>query len=195
VRLIKHLSPAFPAIVIGNSSGAIVSFKLLSRHPDLVSTVLPYEPPAARFLPDFDSLFAAAEEVYATYRAAGNFAGRERFADFIKANSSMRKSITQMPTDDAGHNWNSMYWWEREFMSYPNTEFDVDDELRPHKDKLVLVNGRDSNLEAYQFRANVALAERLGLEVVLFPGEHVGHWTCPGDFAAKLVEVLHARGQ
>jgi pimeloyl-ACP methyl ester carboxylesterase len=181
--------------VVGNSSGAIVSFKLLSRHPDLVSTVVAYEPPAARFLPDFDSLFAAAEEVYATYRAAGNFAGRERFADFIKANSSMRKSITQMPTDDVGHNWNSMYWWEREFMSYPNTEFDVDGELELHKDKLVLVNGRDSNTEAYQFRANVALAERLGLEVIEFPGEHIGHASCPGDFAAKLVEVLTTRGQ
>jgi pimeloyl-ACP methyl ester carboxylesterase len=181
--------------VIGNSSGGIVSFKLLSRHPDLVSTVLPYEPPAARFLPDFDSLFAAAEEVYATYRAAGNFAGRERFADFIKADSSMRNSITQTPTNDASHNWNSMYWWEREFMPYPNTEFDVDGELKPYKDKLVLVNGRDSNTEAYQFRANVALAERLGLQVVLFPGEHVGHSTCPRDFAANLVEVFGTRGQ
>lgn len=126
---------------------------------------------------------------------AGMVAAYQKFAELIKAEEPMKSMMTKAPTDDVRRNWNSMYWFEREFMTYPNHEFNVDEELKPHKDKLVLVNGKDSDGEAYQVRANMALAERLGLEVVLFPGGHVGHSTCPGEFAAKLVEVLAARGQ
>lgn len=181
--------------MIGNSSGAIVSFKLLSRHPNLVATVLAYEPPAARFLPDFEALYASAEDIYATYRAVGMAPAYEKFIVLTKTEESMGRMISAAPTDDVRRNWNSMYWFEREFMAYPHTEFDVDEELRPHKAKLVLINGEESNKEAYQFRANVALAERLGLQVLLFPGAHVGHATNPVEFAAKLAEILDSRGQ
>lgn len=157
--------------------------------------MLAYEPPAARFLSDFDSLYATAEDVYATYRASGMAPAYEKFIKMTMTGDSMGETIRQAPTDNLRRNWNSMYWFEREFMSYPNTEFDVDKELRPQKHKLVLVNGEESDKEAYQFRANVALAERLGLEVLLFPGAHVGHATRAEDFAAKLVEVLAARVQ
>jgi len=194
-RLIEHLGPETPPVVIGNSSGAIVSFKLLSRHPNLISTVLAYEPPAARFLPDFESLYASAEDIYATYRATGMAAAYEKFIVLTKTEESMGRVIRAAPTDNLRQDWNSMYWFEREFMAYPNAEFDVDEELKPYKAKLVLINGEESNKEAYQFRANVALAERLGLKVVLFPGAHVGHATNPVDFAARLVEVLGSRGQ
>ena len=194
-RLIEHLAPKTPPIVIGNSSGAIVSFKLLSRHPSLVATVLAYEPPAARFLPDFESLYASAEDIYATYRASGMAPAYEKFIALTKTEETMGRMIRAAPTDNLRQNWNSMYWFEREFMPYPHAEFNVDEELRPHKAKLVLVNGEESNKEAYQFRANVALAEQLGLQVLLFPGAHVGHATNPVEFAAKLVEVLGSRSQ
>lgn len=194
-RLIEHLAPETPPVVIGNSSGAIVSFKLLSRHPSLVASVIAYEPPTARFLPDFESLYASAEDIYATYRASGMAPAYEKFAVLTKTEDSMGRMIRAAPTDDLRRNWNSMYWFEREFMAYPNAEFDIDKELRPQKDKLVLINGEESNKEAYQFRANVALAERLGLEVLLFPGAHVGHATNPVEFAGRLAEVLSSRGQ
>lgn len=194
-RLIEHLAPKTPPIVIGNSSGAVVSFKLLSRHPDLVTTVIAYEPPSARFLPDFESLYASAEDVYATYRAAGMGPAYEKFAVLTKTEDSMGRMMRAAPTDDVRRNWNSMYWFEREFMAYPNAEFDVDEELKPHRAKLILINGDQSHKEAYQFRANVALAARLGLEVMLFPGAHMGHATNPVDFAAKLVHVLNSRDQ
>lgn len=106
-----------------------------------------------------------------------------------------QRGFSAAPVDNVRQNWNAMYWFERDFMAYPHADFDVDGELRPHKAKLVLINGEESNKEAYQFRANVALAERLGSEVVPFPGAHIGHATKPRDFAAKLVEVLASRVQ
>lgn len=154
--------------------------------------MLPYEPPAARFLPDFEALYTSAQDVYTTYRAAGMIAGYKKFAKLIIDDGTM---IGNMPVDDVRLNWNAMYWFEREFMAYPNADIDIDQELKPHKDKLILINGQDSNEEAYQFRANVALARRLGLAVVLFPGGHIGHKTHAVDFAAKLVDELAKRGR
>ncbi len=86
-----------------------------------------------------------------------------------------------------------MYWFEREFMTYPFTDFEVEKELRPLKDKLVLLNGELSKREPYQVRSNMLLAEKLGIEVVWFPGEHVGHATHAQAFAKKFIELVKGR--
>ena len=86
-----------------------------------------------------------------------------------------------------------MYWFEREFMTYPFVDFDVEKELRPLKDKLLLVNGEESPKEPYQVRANLLLAEKLGMDVLWFPGEHVGHATHAKAFAEKFLEVVKQR--
>src|SRR5262245_26125927 len=52
-RLIEHLSDE-PAIVFGASSGGIVVLEVLTRHLSVVHTLLPFEPPAVRLLPDGD---------------------------------------------------------------------------------------------------------------------------------------------
>lgn len=153
-----------------------------------------YEPPAANILPDSKELRALTEEIYDIYRASGTAPAFERFMDLIKADDMMRMGMRSMMfTPDLLRTYNIMYWFEREFIPYPNAEFDVDAELRPHKDKLVLVNGEESNKEAFHYRANVALAEKLGKEVMLFPGGHMGHATHSNAFAAKLVEVLQSK--
>jgi acetyltransferase/esterase len=88
---------------------------------------------------------------------------------------------------------NFQYWFEREFMTYPYEKFDIDQQLKPLKEKLVLVNGEASSREPYQYRANQAIAEKLGLELIHFPGEHMGYLTHAQGFAGKLKEVLAAR--
>ncbi|WP_419179557.1 alpha/beta fold hydrolase [Rhodococcus opacus] len=44
-RLIEHLSDE-PATVFGVSSGGIVALEVLTRHPSVVRTLVPFEPPA-----------------------------------------------------------------------------------------------------------------------------------------------------
>lgn len=90
---------------------------------------------------------------------------------------------------------NTQYWFEREFLYYPFADFDVNGELRPLKDKLILVNGELTNRQPYQYRANAMLAERLGLEVVHFPGEHVGHATRAQQFSQRLLESLKGKDE
>ena len=86
-ELIKKYSPNEPATVIGNSSGAVIALKRLVRHPDLVTTVIPYEPPAAKFLPqaDYDWTVKKHQETYNTYRKFGIHKALEGFAEITQA--------------------------------------------------------------------------------------------------------------
>ena len=193
-RLIKHFSPGEPATVIGNSSGALVSLKLLTRHPDIIRTLIPYEPPGAKFLPDFDELWAQHENTYAIYRRSGVAPAFEEFAKLTKADQRMLVAI--MDPRNGPHIFsNIQYWFEREFLYYPKTAFDVEKDLRPLKHKLLFVNGELSSRGAYQFRANETVARQLGLDLVLFPGEHVGHATHAKAFSRTLLDTLKAKDQ
>ncbi len=169
-----------------------MSLKLLALHPDAVRTVVSYEPPAADLLPDLEDFKASHQDIYNTYRASGMPPAFEKFAKLTQANQDM---VTRMSDPRSGpyHFSNVQYWWEREFMYYPFAKFDEDRELRTVKDKLVLVNGELSPKGPYQYRANVVLAEKLGLEVMHVPGEHVGHGSHPAEFAKRLSEILKAR--
>ncbi|MDQ2831687.1 MAG: alpha/beta hydrolase, partial [Chloroflexota bacterium] len=50
-RLIEHVSDE-PAIVFGSSSGGVVVLDVLTHHPSVVRTLVPFEPAAMRQLPD-----------------------------------------------------------------------------------------------------------------------------------------------
>lgn len=177
--------------MIGNSSGAIVALKLLTRDPDRIKTLLSYEPPTARLLPDFDDLWTRHEDIYATYRASGVAPAFLKFADITHQD---RRMVEGMATAEMPFLFqNVMYWFEREFMVYPQADFDVEGEFGGLKGKLVLVCGEESPREAYQYRGNVRIGKVLGLEVVHFPGGHVGQATHAQGFADKLVEVLKER--
>lgn len=190
--LIKYMSPSAPATVIGNSAGAIVALKLLVRHPSLIQTLVSYEPPLASVLPDFEELWDQHEDTYDTYRRFGIPPALEKFANVTRAD---QKVLVQMidPRNGPYIFSNTQYWFEREFLYYPKAPFDVERELKPLKHKLVFVNGELSPREAYQYRANERMAELLDVELVLLPGEHVGHATHAAEFAEGLVNALQVR--
>lgn len=182
--------------MIGNSSGAIVALMLLSRHSPRIKTLFCYEPPLARLLPDFEALWAVHEETYRIYRSRGIHPAMREFAALVQSDPAL---VTAFLDFGKPYLWpNILYWMEREFMVYPRHAFDVEEAFPPGvREKLVLVNGEGSPRGAYQYRGNVELAERLGRkgEVVVFPGEHVGHATHAVAFANRLVEVLKERGE
>ncbi len=193
-RLIKHLSSDGTATVLGNSSGAIVSLELLSSHPDVLRTVITHEPPAVKFLPDCDELWKVQNDIYNTYRKSGVAPAIEKFADMVKAGAE-RPALTQGFTSTTPDvKFNTMYWFEREFLQYPFREFDIK-VLEKKKHLLLLANGRDSNNEALHFRANVAIGERLGLKVALLPGMHVSFATNPRAWARDLMQALKEKDE
>jgi len=57
----------------------------------------------------------------------------------------------------------------------------------------VLAGGRDSRDAGghlLPYRPNEVLAQRLGLSIVDFPGDHVGYLSHPQEFAAALTDAL-----
>ena len=61
--------------------------QLLIRHPELVKTVIPYEPPAAKLLPaaDLEYHLKKHQETYDLYRKKGVHAALEIFAELVHA--------------------------------------------------------------------------------------------------------------
>jgi hypothetical protein len=84
---------------------------------------------------------------------------------------------------------NAMYWFEREVTAYGHVELDVP-ALEEVKEKLILVNGRDTAQTAGHFRSNGILAEKLSLKVELLPGAHLAPVSHAGGWADEVKKLL-----
>lgn len=79
-RLIEHVGDR-PAIVFGASSRAIVALDVLTRHPSVVRTLVPFEPPAVRLLPGGQRWVDFFLGVYDLYRQSGIGPAPDRFRE------------------------------------------------------------------------------------------------------------------
>ncbi len=183
------------AVVFGSSSGAIVALDLVTRHPDLVRTVVVHEPPILELLDDPDAWAARFAAIRATYDAQGLMPALAEFGIAV----GLTRSAAPVGEVSPGRTammarvpQNMTFWFEHEFDGYPlyRPDFAI---LGAVADRVVPAVGRASReTDAMPYRPNVRLAERLGREVVEFPGGHVGYDQHPTEFAAQLVELLRA---
>jgi acetyltransferase/esterase len=182
--------------VFGSSSGAIVALDLLVRHPDRVTTVIAHEPPLVEFAPDGAEFKAILDEVYAVWQRDGGEAAMRLFSTRIFGEQAAERKAPPpgvelpQPIVDmmARFQTNLGFWMEHELRQYPRYQPDLD-ALRPLAGKLMLAGGEESR-DTLPYRPNLVLAERLGLKVVDFPGDHTGYAADPAGFAARLIEVL-----
>ncbi|WP_308198351.1 alpha/beta fold hydrolase [Actinomadura terrae] len=190
--LIDHLVGG-PAHVLGTCSGAIAGLVLLARYPDRVRTLVSHEPPLTSLLPDADELADFYDELYDIYRKQGVDEAKGLFKDRMGLGDTRPPKGSELPPDKLREmldrlKVNQIFWFEHELRTYPNYTLDVE-ALRPVADRLVLAGGTASR-EDVNYRPNVELAERLGLEVVDFPGGHLGYVTQPHAFAAQLATAV-----
>ncbi|MEE1616835.1 alpha/beta fold hydrolase [Brachybacterium sp. J153] len=192
-----------PVEMFASSGGAVTALALLAAHPEDLTRVVAHEPPVLGVLPDAGFAERANEVVGRAYQERGWGAG---LAAFI-ALSSWQGEFTEdyfdralpepeqfgLPGADDGTREDPLL----SGASAPVTDFEPDLEaLRGVGERLVLAVGEQTG-EALTARSTRALAARLGLEPVTFPGDHggfaIGNPAEPGDpaaFAARLREVL-----
>ncbi|HET6379634.1 MAG TPA: alpha/beta hydrolase [candidate division Zixibacteria bacterium] len=203
-RLIQELD-AGPVDLFGSSGGAAVGLALVAAHPEDVRTLVAHEPPLASILPDRENALAASRAVGETYEAKGFGAGmahfiavvshRGEFPDGWADQPAPDPALFGLPAEDDGSR-NDPLMGSGNMLITPAYEPDVE-ALRRASTRIVPAAGNEVGTMAN--RAAHALAERLGLQVVVFPGGHggflggeYGQMGEPDAFAAKLRDVLEA---
>jgi pimeloyl-ACP methyl ester carboxylesterase len=184
-QLIERLSDE-PATVFGSSSGAIVALEVLTRHPSVVRTLVPHEPPAMRLVADGQKWIAFFFEVYDLYRQSGIEPALKKFRERAFAESD-RQAMTRAPKNEYVLA-NATYWFEHELRQYPAVELDID-ALKAHADRIMLMAGRESR--GYPtYEVNVELGKKLSRELIELPGGHAGFLTQPAEFAREILQAL-----
>ncbi len=191
-RLIEHLSDE-PATVFGSSSGGIVALEVLTRHPSVVRTLVPFEPPAVRQLPDGQQWVDFFFSVYDLYRQSGIEPALKIFREQAFAESDRQVMAgARDPKNGESILANATYWFEHELRQYPAVDLDLD-ALKTRADRIVPMVGRESRgYPAYE--VNVELGKKLGRDVIELPGGHLGFVAQPAEFARELVQALTRTG-
>jgi acetyltransferase/esterase len=187
-RLVEHLSDE-PALVFGSSSGAIVALAVLTRHAAVVRTLIPFEPPAVRLLPEGQVWLDFFFSVYDRYRQSGIAPALELFRERAFAESDRQVMAQTMARKNGEERLaNATYWFEHELRQYPAADLDLD-ALNAHANRIVPAVGRESR--GYPcYEATKALGKRLERDVIELPGGHVGYLSQPAAFARELLRTL-----
>ncbi len=137
-RLIEHLGDE-PATVFGASSGAIVALEVLARHPCLVRTVVPFEPPAVKQLPDGQQWVEFFYGIYDLFHQSGIEPALAKFRQEAFTDSDRQAMArARNPSKSQYVLANATYWFEHELRQYPAVDLDLD-ALKAHADRIVLV--------------------------------------------------------
>jgi len=183
-----------PAFVLGSSGGAQIGLNLASRHPERVRLLVAHEPPCVRLLPDAAEQGAFADDVYAIYKASGVGAAMQRFAAHTGLGGP-RPTTAAPPHPQTLAAYSRMRGNLEYFVAHgvkPISLYLPDiAALRGGKPRIMIGVG-ETSVGQLAYRAAMALAGRLGVEPVLFPGGHAGFTEFPAEFAAKLREVLES---
>jgi pimeloyl-ACP methyl ester carboxylesterase len=193
-----------PVDLFASSGGAIVALALIAKYPGDVRTAVAHEPPLAALVADREHALAAVRAINETYHRSGSGAGMAHFIQVVSHAGLFTAEVAAapppdpqmfgMPADDDGTRTDLMLEHNMRWLTTYEPDFDG---LKRAPTRLVLAAGEESE-GILASRGGYAVAERLGSEVVIFPGGHDGFMGGeygqqpgkPDQFAAKLREVL-----
>ncbi|MEJ8281991.1 alpha/beta fold hydrolase [Pseudonocardia spirodelae] len=192
-----------PVEVFASSGGAITALALVQAHPGDVAVLVAHEPPLIGELPDADLARRGWQAVRATYDAHGSGAGMAAFLGWTSWSGPFTEehlaagppdpAAFGLPTGDDGRRDDPLLSARAAAMLtfVPDAAA-----LAAAPTRVVLAVGEETG-DAVTARTTRALADRLGLDVAVFPSHHGGFagagngWPGrPAEFAARLREVL-----
>jgi hypothetical protein len=148
-------------------------------------------------LPDREEALAVTEDIHETYERDGFGRAMAKFLAFVSLRGPTPSDLPDqapnpadfgLPTEDDGRRDHPLLGPHMIYCTRYEPEFDA---LRRASTRIVVAGGTESE-GTFPYRAALAVAERLGTEVVIFPSDH-GGFTQQGDpdaFAATLRRVL-----
>jgi pimeloyl-ACP methyl ester carboxylesterase len=195
-----------PVDILASSGGAIVVLALIAAHPTDLRTAIAHEPPLAAIVEDREHALGVIRAMNETYHRQGGGYGMAHFIQVVShagrftaedvAAPPPDPAMFGMPADDDGSRTDLMLEHNMKWLTTYEPDFEA---LAKAPTRLVFAAGEESK-GILASRGAYAAAERLGSEVVIFPGGHNGfmggeYGQPPGkptEFAAKLREVLAA---
>jgi len=169
-----------PAIVFGNSFGAMILLELIVRHPQTVRGAIVHEPP-------FLLVPYHAHDLAEFWKAAATKGGP--------------RSVLRMSTgmsDEQATRYPDPSLMQRAFDSSEvifSVEMPVIISYKPNMEalkgsKVPIFVAAGEKTAMYLFRASRWLADQLKIDLQLFPGGHVGYVDQPKEFATALLSLL-----
>lgn len=203
-RLIQALG-AGPVDLFASSGGAVNALALVAAHPGDVRTLVAHEPPVVGLVPDREAALAASRAVHEAYMRDGFGAGMARFIALVMHKGPIPDDYADqpapdpasfgLPTQDDGSREDSLLRQNMISCTHYEPDFAA---LKAAPTRIVVAVGAESEGELAN-RAAIAVAGRLGVTPVTFPGNHggflggeYGQTGDPDAFAAMLREVLAA---
>lgn len=203
---LHHLVEALgagPVDVLGSSGGAVIALAWVTAHPGDVATVVAHEPPLLGVLPDADQAFAAEAALQRAYHERGWGSGvaafialtrwQGEFTDEYAAQPVPDPATFGLPADDDGTRTDPLL----SGASNAVTAYLSDAAAIADAPGRVVIGVGEESAGTLTDRSSRAAAERLGVELVVFPSHHGGfmgdEYGQPGQpeaFAARLREVL-----
>ncbi|HEX5590984.1 MAG TPA: alpha/beta hydrolase [Candidatus Limnocylindrales bacterium] len=193
-----------PVDVFASSGGAVNGLAWAARHPGDVRILVAHEPPLVSPLPDREHALAATRAMHETYMRSGFGPAMAQFIVLVSHKGPITAEIAAapppdpamfgMPTEDDGNRTDLMFAHQMRWLVSYEPDYQA---LRRASTRIVIAAGAESD-GTLASRGAYAVAERLGTEVVVFPGDHGAfmggeYGQQPGEheaFAAKLREVL-----
>ncbi|MEP6564187.1 MAG: alpha/beta hydrolase [Mesorhizobium sp.] len=200
-RLIEALD-AGPAYVFGTSGGAQIGLNLAARHPERVRVLVAHEPPSMMLLDDPSQALAGMRDLHDTYRSHGVEAAMHKFftehglsggaePEEARQDEPQAAPPQSAPTPEEAETFarvsgNFEYWLAHGIMPLSLYRPDVET-LRGAP---VVVGIGEESIGQPIDGMGKALAEKLGIERVAFPGDHMGFAPHPDRFAEALHRAL-----
>ena len=193
-----------PVDAFGSSGGGAFALAWVVEHPDDVRTLVSHEPPLVTLLEDADVAQRVQADIVDTYRRDGYGPAMAKFIQLVMHPGPLPAdhldqpapdpSAFGLPTEDDGSRDDPLL---SRNLAMPTFAPDVD-ALRTARVRIVPAVGT-AGAGTMAWRGGAALAALLGVDPVVFPGDHGGfaanEWSPGNDpvaFATTLRQVLAA---
>ena len=202
-----HAAGEQAAFIFGSSSGAVIALDAARTQPQAVRAAIAHEPPCARVSPNavkWQRFFAD------VYRMAYHFGpslaglrfifgiqvpvrrlvkGHSQAAEYARGHSGYRQREPRMSPPDA-----TKVLMKLELLPVTNYLPDVQLVRRNRVTVVMAVGTWTQDRKTWLGEVSRILAERLGCELVTFPGHHGSYTDMPHEWAATLRRVLRKAG-
>ena len=194
-RLLKKVAGDEKSCIFASSGGATIALELIVRHPEQIETIICHEPPSPALMPNKAETRRGMEHVCETCETAGLFPAMQEFMTLVGVQGGPPQGDGHEPTAEEKEQQalmmgNMNYFFGRYIRNIARFEPDLDAIAKSPCRVIGAVGEESDETTQLACAGGMRLAQIVGSEPAVFPGDHGGFDGKPKEFAVKLLEVL-----